>query len=90
MSVTYTHSAADKAQDAFSRRVDLLGLFLRAVVGPEDDVALAFITKLGSRIVGADRNRLASLLADGSERASRIKANTFDLVHLDLRRLGED
>lgn len=87
---THAHCSSDESKDTFAGSVDLFCLLFCSVICPEDNVALALVAELSILIVRADRDRVASPLADGHERARSIKSNSFDLVDVDFRSLRQN
>lgn len=73
------HGAADVVEQLDPGRVDELGLLVRAVVSPEDDVPQ--LVGRCSRVVprsGSDRDWLASLEVSDRERARRVEPDPLD------------
>lgn len=74
------HLTADILEELVLGVVDLLGLLVRAVVEPEDDVAvLAVILKFGT----GNSDGLVSVCGEDGEGACGIETNALDLVSAD-------
>ena len=73
---TYAHGSADVVEDDGPGVVDEAGLVLCAVVGPEDDVAVAVLAEL---LASGDDHGLAIRIADG-QGTRRIEAQALDVL----------
>lgn len=70
------HGAADVAQEVVARGVDLGRLLLRAVVEPEDDVAVGTVVgEVGPR----DGDGLVGVMGEDAEGAGGVEAEALDL-----------
>jgi len=72
--------------DAPLGRVDLLGLLVRTMVGPQNDILYEAVLLLGRLVVRArgDADGLAGLDVLDDERAGRVEADTLDGGRVDL------
>ena len=76
---THAHNAAHIVKDDRSRVVDKFGLFLSAMIGPEDDVPLSGI----SNVFGVGNGDGDALEIGDGERTGCVEAESLDAGWVD-------
>lgn len=80
------HGAADVAQEVVARLVDGLGLGQRAVVQPQDDVAVVAVV---GKVRAGHGDGLVGVVREDGEGAGGVEADAADACGVDLG-LGDD